>query len=353
MGRPRTLSKSRKAGLGAGIAILAVTAILLVRAGRDERPGRISPGGTVIRTPVVFPGGDGMMLRGTLELPRSGNGAAVVVVPGFGPTNRDGITAADGTVEDPVYRDIGSMLSGMGFTVLRYDKRATGVASPPGDFEFQDYVADAAAAVRFLQRRDDLVDDRVAVVGHDEGGLVGLRLATGHSDVAALVLISTPGRPLVQVLAEEIRGGEFTAGQAPGHELARELEIAVADLLATGEVPSVSDPLRAILPADRPEYLKEIFSLDPVAEARRVEVPVLVVRGSEDPGILTADVDALQRALGAASYVDVLEASGAGHTLQVLGDRGRAVTHGEEPVRRDQDSITRVARWLDDAVTDA
>lgn len=348
--RGRRAATGRKRLLGATLTIVIVTSALLFRAGREQRTSGLSSTSAVTRLGVAFPGGDGLMLQGTLELPRTANGAGVVIVPGFGPTTRNGIVASDGTVADPIYRDVSRMLTSMGFTVLRYDKRGTETSPATESFDFQDLVADAAAAVELVAGRADIGRDRVAIVGHDEGGLVGIRVAAGNPDVAALVAVSTPGRPLVQVLVQEIRAGGFIDGRPAGNKLARELEIAVTKLIATGEVPPVSEPLRAVLPRNRPDYLEQIFSLDPVAEARSVEAAVLLVRGSEDPGILPTDVETLRRALHAAPKVDILEAHGAGHTLQVVDGPEGAMSHDGEPVHRDMRTLERLARWLDDVL---
>lgn len=350
-GRPWTV-----ATLALGLAVIAWAIVAAVGRGgapeglRGEGVGPLAADPGPGRVAVGFRGAGGLMLQGTLDVPAApGHKPGVVIVPGFGGTTRDGIS--DGvTVTDPLYRDLGEALAAEGMVVLRYDKRGTGMSGPlprGPELHVDQYVADAAAALAFLRGRPEVNRSQLAVIGHDEGGLVGLRLAADEPAATALVLVSTPGRPLVEVLAQEVREGGLMGSDEQREELAAELERAVQTVLTTGEVPQVSDQLRAVLPGNQPVYLQSIFSLDPAAEGARVRAPVLIVHGEQDPGIRDSDVEALQAALSASPRVEVIHAPQADHTLRLVaeGDHGHAGP-GSGPTRRDTDTLRRIAAWL-------
>ena len=106
------------------------------------------------------------MLKGSLIVP-AGEGPfpAVVVIP-----------QADRTD----LWDVGMWLFSRGLAVLVYDQRNSAIGLSTGDEVsggYQDqqqiYAGDAIAAVRFLQSREDIDDQRVGVVGWSGGGFIG------------------------------------------------------------------------------------------------------------------------------------------------------------------------------------
>src|SRR5262249_2990588 len=101
------------------------------------------------------------------------------------------------------YRMLAEELAKAGVASLRYDKRAIGASDPVAEdsLTIDDYVADAAALVRKL--RADARFGKLTVIGHSEGGLVGILLAQ-KIRIDSLVLIATAGRPLWQVLREQL-----------------------------------------------------------------------------------------------------------------------------------------------------
>lgn len=302
---------------------------------------------------VAFAGDDGLMLRGTLTVPadHSGHAPAAVIAPGFGSTDRDGVV---GDPDDPVYRDLAEALADHGMVVLRYDKRGAGESDPmPEDqpMTFEHRVDDAAAAVGYLRGRGEVDADQVALVGHDESGLAALRVAGDDPNLGGLVLIGTPGRPFVEVVTEAY----YDVGDDEHDEIARELEAAVDELLATGELPEIDDDLgmaiQQILPEGRDAYLAGLFSARPTEDAADVTSPVLLVRGEHDPNINhDTDVEPLREALADAAEVEVVTVPDAGHTLNLVDDEHADDMDGmggsSGPVERADDALENVAAWL-------
>jgi pimeloyl-ACP methyl ester carboxylesterase len=307
------------------VAVAAVIALVTVSSavlGGDDSDDSVRSRTAAIGDPeplnrqVQIPATGDVNLSATLSLPPgSGPGselAGVVILAGFGPTNRDG-TAPAGGVPDLLYRDVSNVLVESGMATLRYDKRGTGrTVLPDGEpLRVNDLVTDAAAAVKFLAERAEVDPERIAVVGHEEGGLVAMALAASEPTVRGLGLISVPGRPLVDVLADDFAG--FPGGEVdiPG------LRGVVATLLATGALPeTIPTSLSGYFPVDNQEYLFDLFAADPVALASQVEVPALFVRGAEATLVTAADETALVGALG--PDTEALVVPGAGPSLAVV-----------------------------------
>ncbi|MDP9019933.1 MAG: alpha/beta fold hydrolase [Actinomycetota bacterium] len=353
-GRRLVVATAAMAVIGAGLLLSRV-----VGGGDPTAPaGGPSPAASATSTerPVQFEGAEGLSLGATLGLPPgAGIGddrPGVVILPGFGPTDRNGLYPP-GRPADPLYRDLSAALLDEGMVTFRYDKRGTGQSAlPPGEpLRLDDMVGDAASAVDFLADRAEVDPERIAVVGHEEGGLVALRLAASDPRVAGLVLVSVPGRPLVEVVAEDFRNS--------GHgEDVQRLDSVVAALLAGEQLPApeaLPPSLRDFFPLEQQEYLRDIFSVNPVMVARDVDVPALVVRGEQATGISAADADALVAALG--DEAQAVAVPDAGHTLLRMpaadadgepsghasdGHGGPAAAFGQ----REEEALARIREFL-------
>lgn len=321
---------------------------------RDDRSASVSD------VPLRIIGAGGLRLGANLLLPGSTTSPvpAAVVIPGFGPTDRDGV-ATPGSAPDRLYRDLAEALGGAGVATVRYDKRGQRESRLPTGtpLRFEDMVEDARGVLDHLAERKGVDTRRLALVGHDEGGLVALRLAADDPRVRAVALVSTPGRRLAEVLADDLRATAPTPEE--GEALAGQLQAVAGTLVATGALPAAEalpGPLRPVFPAGQEEYLRALFSLDPSADARRVHVPVLLVRGAKDTGVSVADEQALVSALEGGAQTLVGE--GADHTLRMSGavpmaggDDGHGspsheVTGSGRSAVRDQLLLNRVSDWL-------
>lgn len=166
------------------------------------------PAGTV-EEEIVVRSGD-VLLAGTVTRPKApGKVHGVLILGASGPQDRHGnvVPGKEGLErfawEGPdvgLYREISAALSAAGLLVLRLDDRGCGKSG--GAFptaRLADFEADAEAAARALRARGDV--DRLLLLGHDEGGLVSLRLAP-RVGAAGVLLLATPSRTLDLMLLD-------------------------------------------------------------------------------------------------------------------------------------------------------
>jgi hypothetical protein len=208
---------------------------------------------------------------------------------------------------------------------------------------FDDLVADGRAALALLAERSEIGSAPLAVIGHDQGGWVAMRLAVAEPRVKNLALVSVNGRPLVDSVSDEllVRGGE------QGPALVAQFRAAVDQVLRTGTPPaqaSLPAQFRDIFTPGQGQYLKQIFSIDPVTEARGVPVPALLVRGGQDLSITPADADRLSSVLKPGS--EAMIGSGADHNLALGVSHAEVVHEGVTGTRRDADVVARVSAWV-------
>ena len=197
---------------------------------------------------------------------------------------------------------------------FRYDHRGTGASTmQPGEVAtWDDMVTDAQDALKFMAERGEVDGNHIAVVGHEMSGPIALKLAAGDPRVKAVTLIAAPGRPLVDVWADQYKA---LSGQASSDAF----RATIAGLLATGSFPSrdVMPPdEQTLLPVGQDTLYKGLFSADPLADAAGVKVPVMIALGEKSTSVYTDDASRISKALGGTSQVVV--ATNANANLQTL-----------------------------------
>lgn len=267
------------------------------------------PPATVAETTYTFRSG-GVTLEGTLARPRGDARVPVaVIVAGSGPTDRDGNGAAG--LRTNTYAQLAWRLGERGVASLRYDKRVLPTARglvDPATLTFDDFAGDVAAAARALA-----ADQRfgpVAVIGHSEGGALAIRAVARGLDAGGLVLVATAGRPLGEVLREQV-GRQVDPAALARFDSAMTRYLAGED---PGELPAPMRPL--FLPANR-HYLQSAVAFDPVAELSGTVLPLLILQGAADIQVRVSDAEALHRARPDARLVIIPDAN---HVLKTVAD---------------------------------
>jgi pimeloyl-ACP methyl ester carboxylesterase len=310
---------------------------------------RLGSGGETV---LQFQGAGKLTMGGTLAMPDHPAGrsvGAVLIVPTVARNDRNGYL--DVVPGDPIYQDLSKSITGAGLAAFRYDRRSMGTSKmEPGDqVTFDDMVTDAHDALQFLSQRSGIDASNLAVVGHDIGGIIAMRLAATEDKVRSLVLLSTPGRPLVDVMAQNFEA-------ASGKESADAFRSVIGTLLSTGALPersAIRPEHQTILPLGQDALLKALYGLDPVAEAAKVKVPTLVVSGSSSTQVNGADGDLLKAAIPSAQAFTAATTPTLQHITEALPQSfdpndHRAHGGGRPPdtAERDQPALGQIGSFL-------
>lgn len=220
----------------------------------------------------------GISLPGTLTLPKSEPIAAVVLVHGSGPNDRDETLGPN-----KIFRDLARGLSEHGVAVLRYDKRSyVAPASFAGKvFTVDDEVVDdAVSALRLAAAQPELKDRPIYLAGHSLGAMLAPRIAARQS-VAGVILLAAPARPLTAMIQQQSQYLSELDGSLSDDEKA-----------ALEQLRTLSAKIDALTDADRDDqtlllgapaaYWLDLRAYDAIAQARALGIPVLQLQGQSD-----------------------------------------------------------------------
>jgi alpha-beta hydrolase superfamily lysophospholipase len=269
-------------------SLLIAAAVL---AAQGVPPARVSSG-TAIRAEANG------ALEGYLLTPAGKPKATMIIIPGSGPTDRDGNNP--NAVKAAPYRKLAEALVSRGVATLRIDKRGmygSKAAGNPNEATFADYDGDVRAWVETARKRTG--QKCVWVAGHSEGGLVAMR-AAGGPNVCGVVLLATPGERLGETIRKQLRANPANAPVlAPAEKALAELE-AGRKVPVAGLHPALAQGL--FNPAVQ-GFMIELLAQDPAKLAAAVKRPMLIVQGGHDVQVDTANGEVFRKAAPKASYV--------------------------------------------------
>ncbi len=244
-----------------------------------------------VSTPVESPSSPAP-LHGTLLTPEGETRAAAVIIPGSGPTDRDGNSPQFG-IQAATYRLLAEGLAERGVATVRIDKRGIGESAAAGpseaDLRFSTYAEDARAWAAEAAAKTGR--PCAWLIGHSEGALVALAAVAAKPDgggdkVCGLMLLSGAGRPAGVVLREQLN--------ALPEPLKTEAYAAVEELEAGRTVPNPPASLAALFRPSVQPYLISWLALDPAKLAAAYDGPVFIGQGTTDIQVTVADAEALK-----------------------------------------------------------
>jgi pimeloyl-ACP methyl ester carboxylesterase len=196
-----------------------------------------------------------------------------------------------------------------GIATLRYDKR--GIGQSRGYREEDATIAafghDLAALVEAAQHKDQF--SKVVLAGHSEGGIIAVQ-AFREIGASALVLLATPGRPLAEVLRDQLVQKGLPAA---------EVDAAIAAARRGEVIASERRELKLVFRPSVIPFLQTLLPIDPAELLREAKIPTIIVQGDVDRQVGVADANRLHEARPDARLVVVPQMS---HTLKIDSEGG-------------------------------
>jgi pimeloyl-ACP methyl ester carboxylesterase len=324
-GRPaqaNTFTTRRGKGAAVVFAIAAVFASLGVAMSREHREEAHS-----METEI-----SAGALKGTLLMARRSD-PIVLIVPGSGPTDRNGNNPLG--VNANTYRLLAQDLAEKHISTVRVDKRGMFSSAGAGDgnaVSIPVYVADYHAWIDAI--RAETGAKCVWLLGHSEGALMVSAAAEGRKDVCGLILVSGAGRPVLDVMREQLQANPANAPILP------EALHAIDELKAGRHVDtsSLNPTLAPLFPPKAQDFIMSAYTADPVEVLRKAHKRALILQGTTD--LQTSATDA--RLLSAAPGAKLMMLEGVNHVLkQAPPDRAANLATYANPDLPIAESVTR------------
>lgn len=319
----------------------------------------------------------GIRLAATLVTPDGpGPHPSAILVSGSGPQDRDELVAGM-----KPFRLLAELLLTEGIATLRMDD--PGIGGSTGEWvtsTMSDLEVDLRSALHFLRRQPDIEASGVGLIGHSEGGVTAMSVASHDPEVAFLVLLASPVAPIPDVLMAQTESVLRVTG-ATDEEIARHHEIQTETFRAirTGRgwehvnalTEAVTRDAVMALPADqqamlgdldaviaaqveqqlqlaRAPWFQSLALIDPRESLRAVRAPVLAIFGENDLQVPSGlNREAAETTLSGAGHPDfeIVVIPGANHLFQG-GGTGHPGEYAQLPPRFKPELSERLTMWL-------
>lgn len=227
-------------------------------------------------------------LYGELEMPKGeGPFPVMVIIPGSGPTDRNGNTAAG---KNNSLKLLAEALADKGIASLRYDKRGAGknssVSVPEEELNFDQFIADATAWIELLKQDKQYTD--IGIIGHSQGSLVGM-LAAQKGDADIFISLAGAGRTIDQVMYDQLKE------QLPD-DLLKESKKIMDQIKAGKTVEDIGKELQSLFRPSVQPFLSSWMKYDPAEEIKNLDIPTLIINGKNDIQVPVSEAEILHDA---------------------------------------------------------
>lgn len=223
-----------------------------------------------------------LALPGTICYPRNSNSYPIVVfVHGSGPNDRDETIGPN-----KIFAELAHALAEKGIASIRYDKRtflvqSTGDANIPHSGLNEIVVEDALAALD-LALRTVPQDNKVFLLGHSLGASLAPSIANQFPKLGGVIMLAASSMPIEDEVLRQTKylfkkdGFSFAERKQYRDMKKRVKNVKNIDaFLAKKIVPEL--PL-----TNDTAFWRDILRMNPIADAQKVQIPVLILQGERD-----------------------------------------------------------------------
>jgi len=235
-------------------------------------------------------------VNGTLLSPSSSDKVPLmIIIPGSGANDRDGNQVGS---KANSLRFLAEELGNHQIATYRYDKSAIALLKKKDfkeeDITFDDFIDDAVAVIDYFKDKKQFF--KIIFVGHSQGSLVGMIASKSRAD--AYISIAGAGRPIDQVLTEQI------LLQSP---MFKDDLKKTFDLMRLGKIDENFNPmLISIFRKSLQPFWISWMKYNPQEELKKLEVPVLIINGTNDIQVPVSDAELLHQS-NDTSQLEVIE----------------------------------------------
>ncbi|WP_229793732.1 alpha/beta hydrolase family protein [Salinimicrobium marinum] len=222
-------------------------------------------------------------IEGTLVTPAASETvhSLVIMLQGSGPTDRDGNQSF---MKNNSFKKIASELAEAGIASFRYDKRIfqmQRLGITQAEMRFDDFITDAVAIIDHFKELKAY--EKIVVLGHSQGSLVGMVAAKDRAD--AFISIAGSSRPIDQIITEQV------GQQMP--DLKEQTRAAFSEMRELGSTSNYNPVLGAVFNPEIQPFMLSWMQYDPAEELKELDIPILLINGTKDLQVTEKEAETL------------------------------------------------------------
>ena len=245
------------------------------------------------------------MVYGTLLTPDVATSKIAIIIPGSGPTDRNGNQQM---MRNNSLKLLAESLAKEGIASIRYDKRVLTLlkknALQEERLDFNMFIEDAVATIEYIRQQGRFKD--IYVIGHEQGSLIGM-VAAQRADVQGFISLAGSGQSIDQTIIHQI------GLQMP--DLKDKAINAFETLKKKGRVTDYSPALTSIFRPSVQPFMASWMQYDPKVEIGKLTIPTLIINGTNDIQTSKQEAVLLQEGNSNATLVYI---EGMNHVLRII-----------------------------------
>jgi alpha/beta superfamily hydrolase len=224
-------------------------------------------------------------INGTLLSPKNNpKNTLIIIIPGSGPTDRNG---NNNFMKNNSLKYLAESLALNGIASYRFDKSVLSYTQKDTTkleiLTFDTFIKETTSVINYFKTSKTY--DKILVAGHSQGSLVGMIAAKNNAD--GFISIAGSGRTIDKNIIEQIDK------QAP---ILKTESSTVLKHLKNGElVENVNPLLNSLFRKSVQPFLISWLKYNPQTELKKLEIPVLIIQGSNDIQISKFDAELLHQ----------------------------------------------------------
>ena len=228
---------------------------------------------------------DNHQIHGTLLQSDESNSVLTIIIPGSGPTDRDGNNIS---VKSDYLKMLAEGLHENGVSTFRYDKRGVGKSivdiKSENEIKFSYFVNDVISIINHFKESERF--KKIVVIGHSEGSLIGMIASRSIAD--NFISIAGSGEDYLTLIQRQL------SNRAPW--IISMSNSIIKQLRNDNVVDSVPPVMNSLFNLNAQKYLIDASRYDPIVEISKLNIPVLIIQGTNDIQVEVNDAQMLHDA---------------------------------------------------------
>ncbi|WP_457619157.1 alpha/beta hydrolase [Lutibacter sp.] len=225
-------------------------------------------------------------INGTLLTPSlSKKIPLVILIPGSGPTDRDGNNVL---MKNNSLKFLAESLSEENIATYRFDKSVLSYKKNDKEkidaITFGTFIDEAKTVINYFKNSGEY--SKIIVAGHSQGSLVGMIAANNIAD--AFISLEGAGRTIDQIIIEQLNK------QAPF--LKDEASNVLSELKKGVIVEKFNPMLNSLFNKSVQPFLISWIKYNPQEEIKKLNIPMLLINGTKDIQVSNFDAELLHKA---------------------------------------------------------